>query len=228
MQRLAVLRDDRRERHAEPHRLGDALDRTGDLALDDARAAHPHGGGVHGVTDVEGILHLRHLLGALDLAHLRDGEHQVDRLVVVQQRRSDPQQRRELQLRFAAVGGQVVDLAPLGDGLAQARLEGGRREGLRNAYLGAQLAERGLRAGPDDVLDGEVVAVEGLLARVGVDQTHQRGNVESEVVEERRVLAEIVGVVGVVVRCGGVSRKQDDALPDFRAQHLAARDIGFC
>ena len=228
MQRFAVLRDDRREGESRSERLGDAFDRAGDLALNDARAAELHGQRVHFVADAEGSLHLLDLLGALLFAHLRHGEHQVHRLVVVQQGGLDAQQFRQLELRFAAVGRQVVDFAPLGDGLAQARLEGGRREGLRNAYLGAQLAERGLRTGPDDVLDGEVVAVEGLLARVGVDQTHQRGNVESEVVEERRVLAEIVGVVGVVVRCGGVSRKQDDALPDFRAQHLAARDIGFC
>ena len=81
---------------------------------------------------------------------------------------------------------------------------------------------------PDDVLDGEVVAVEGLLARVGVDHADERRDVQPEVVEERRVLAEVVGVVGIVVRGEPVSGEQDDALPDLRAQLAAARGIGFC
>ena len=199
VQRLAVLRDDRRERHAEPHRLGDALDRTGDLALDDTRAAHPHGGGVHGVTDVEGILHLRHLLGALDLAHLRDGEHQVDRLVVVQQRRSDPQQRRELQLRFAAVGRQVVYAAAEPDRGGQIVDQRRQRAAVGDARAGAFFAQRGLRPRPDDVVDGEIVAEKHLLARIGVDDARERRPVEAEIVEERRILTEIVGVVGRVV-----------------------------
>ena len=228
MQRLAVLRDDRRERHTESHRLGDALDRTGDLALDDARAAHPHGERVHLVSDAEGALHRLDLLGALDLAHLRDGEHQVDRLVVVQQRRSDPQQRRELQLRFAAVGRQVVYAAAEPDRGGQIVGQRRQRAAVGDARAGAFFAQRGLRSGPDDVLDGEIVAVQRLFARVGVDHADDRRHVQPEIVAERGVLPEVVGVVGIIVRRERIAREQDDAASDLRAQLVAARGIGFC
>ena len=111
-QRLAVLRDDRGERDALSAGLGDSLDGARDLALHHARTAHPHGGGVHGVADAEGALHLFELLGALALAHLGHGEHDLHRLVVVQQGGGDAQQRRKLQLGLAAVRGQVVDRPP--------------------------------------------------------------------------------------------------------------------
>ena len=228
VQRLAVLRHDRRERKSRAVGFGDALDGAGDFAFDDARTAHLHRQRVHAVADLEGAFHLLDLLGALLLAHLGHGEHQFHRLVVVQQGGVDSQQRREPELRLAPVGRQVVDAAALCDRLAQPRFERRRREGLRDADPGAQFAQGGLRTGPDDVLHREVVAVERLLARVGVDHADQRGGVQPEVVEERRVLPEVVGVVGVVVRGQPVAREQDDALSDLRAQLAAARGIGFC
>ena len=223
-----MLRDDRGERDALSHRLGDAFDGAGDFAFDDPRAAHLHGQRVHFVSDVEGALHGFDLFGALLFAHLGHGEHQIDRFVVVQRRGFDSEQFGEQEFRFAAIGGQVVDLAAQGDGLAQAGGQIGRREGLRHADLGTQFAECGLGAGPDDVFDGEVVAVEGLFARVGVDQADHRRDVQSEVVAERRILTEVVGVVGVVVRSQRIAGQQDDALSDSGAQLAAARGIGFC
>ena len=183
---------------------------------------------MHFIADFEGAFHLLDLFGALLFAHLRHGEHQVHRLVVVQQRGPDAQQLRQLEFGFPAVGREVVDPASQGDGLAKAFFQLGHREGRRDADPGAHLAQRGLRTGPDDVLDGEVVAVERLLARVGVDHPDHRRDVQPEVVAERRVLPEIVGVVGVVVGRQGVAREEDDAASDFGAQLVTARGIGFC
>ena len=199
MQRFAVLRDDRRERHARTVGFGDAFDGTCDFALDDARAAHLHGQRVHLVADLECALHLLDLLGALFLAHFGHGEHQVYRLVVVQQCGFDTQQRRQPKLSLSAVGRQEMDFAPQRNGFAEPFLEFGEGVCRRDADLCAQLAQRGLRACPDDVLDREIVAVECLFARVGVDQARQRGDVQPEIVKERRILPEIVGVVRVVV-----------------------------
>ena len=226
VERLAVLRDNRGERDARAVGLGHPFDGAGDFALDHTRTAHLHGQRVHAVANLEGALHLLNLLGALLLAHLGDGHHQLDRLVVVQQFGLDAQQRRELELRLAAVGGQVVDPAPQRDGLAQPRLELGQRMGLGDAHAGAQLVQRGLRAGPDDVLDREVVAVERLVARVDVDDADERRRVEAEEVEERRVLAEVVCVVRIVVRREGVAREHDESLADFLAQRQTACGIG--
>ena len=228
MQRLAVLGHDRGERHPLSLRLGDPLDRPRDLALDHPRAAHPHGGRVHLVPDREGALHRPDLLGALRLAHLRHGQHQLHRLVVVQQRRRDAQQLGELQLRLTAVGRQEVDAAPLRDRLAQPPRELRHREGRRDARTGTQLAQRGLRSRPHDILDREVVAVERLLARVGVDHARDRGHVQTEKVAERGVLPEIVGVIGVVVGRERIARKQHEAAADLAPQRRTPRRIGGC
>ena len=121
-----------------------------------------------------------------------------------------------------------MDAAALGDGARKAGLQFGHGVRCADADLGAHLAQRGLRAGPDDVLHGEVVAVERLLARVGVDDSRDARHVQPEVVAERRILAECVGVIGVVVRREGVARQQDQPLPDAGAQLAAARLVGGC
>ena len=228
MERFAVLGDDRGERYALALRLGDALDGPCDLALDDSRAAHLHGQRMHVVSDMEGALQGFDLLGALLLAHLGHGHHQVDRLVVVQQRGAYSEQFRELEFRLPAVGREVVDAAPQGNGSAQTPLEFRHGECCADADLGSHVAQHGLRACPDDVLDRKVVAVKGLLARIGVDHADQRRDVESEVVPEGRILPEIVGVVGIIVCREGVSGQQDDAAADLRAQGFAPCGIGFC
>ena len=227
VERFAVLRDDRGERYALSARLGHPFDGPCDFALDDPRAAHLHGQRVHVVSDAEGALHGFDLLGALLFAHFGHGEHQVDGLVVVQRCGFDSEEFRELEFGFAAIGRQVVDLAPECDGLSEPGGEFGHREGGRHADLGAHFAEGGLRPGPDDVLDGEVIAVEGLLAGIGIDEPDDVGDIQPEIVSERGVLPEIVGVVGIVVGREGISGQEDNALSDFGAQLAAASGIGF-
>ncbi len=226
MQRLAVLRDDRRERHALTVRLGDALDRAGYLALDHARTAHLHGRGVHAVSDLEGALQGLDLLGALALAHLRHGEHQIERLALVQHRQPYAQQLGEHYLRLAAIWRQIVHRAVQRYGRTQhaGQLLHGMR--LLHARLGGHFAQRGLRSRPYDILDREVVAEEHLLARVGIDHTRYRRHVKAEEVAERRVLTEVVCVVGIVVRRIGIAGQQDKAAADTAAQLGAPCDIG--
>ena len=93
VERLAVLRDDRGERQARTAGFGDALDGARDLALDHSRTAHLHSQRVHLVAYQERAFHRLDLLGALLLAHFGHGEHQFDRLVVVQQFGLDAEQR---------------------------------------------------------------------------------------------------------------------------------------
>ena len=115
-----------------------------------------------------------------------------------------------------------MDAAAQSDGLADALAKGADRESPCDADLGAHLPQRRLRAGPDDVLDGEVVAVKGGFARLGIQQTRDARHIEAEVVAERGVLTEVVGVVGIIVGGILVAREQDQALADFAAELVAA------
>ena len=70
------------------------------------------------------------------------------------------------------------------------------------------------------------VAIEGRLASFGIDQAHQRGVVQAEVVAERGVLTEVVGVVGIVIGREGVAGQQDQSRADLLTKRLATRHVG--
>lgn len=116
VQRLAVLADDREERDAGSVLQRDALDRSGDLALDDARTAHFHSHAVHLAADLAGLFDLVDFVGVLDLAQRYDRLGQLDRGVKRNPLGRETEQPGDLQRRFAPVRRQEMDLAPLGDG----------------------------------------------------------------------------------------------------------------
>ena len=67
-----------------------------------------------------------------------------------------------------------------------------------DAQLLAPLFQRGHRARPYDIVDGQFAAKHHLTVVVDVDDGSQAWVVESEEIEERAVLAEAVGVVGII------------------------------
>ena len=66
-----------------------------------------------------------------------------------------------------------------------------------------------------------------LFADLVLDQVDQCRGVESEIIEERGVLAEIIGVVEVVVGCEHIARNEDQAAAHLAAQGAAASDVDF-
>lgn len=79
---------------------------------------------------------------------------------------------------------------------------------------------------PHDVLQVYVIAYEPLAALVGVYHTHQSLAVLSEVVEECAVLAETVGIAGIVDGRKVVARQDDEAGLYAPAQDVASLAIG--
>ena len=51
--------------------------------------------------------------------------------------------------------------------------------------------------------------------------------IRAEIIEERGVLAEIIGVVEVVVGCEHIARNEDQAAAHLAAQGAAASDVDF-
>ena len=208
VQGLAVHGDDGREGQLAAAGQGDALDPAGDLPFVDAGLGHGHGFAVHGGADGQGRLDLLDLLRALQRAL---GDHRLDELdrgVVFDRLGADAQQLFQPQGVLAAVGGQEVDLAPLAHGLLQHFAQIGQRPRVGDADPGAAAFQRRLRAHPDDVLHLQVVAEDRLPVLVDVDDRGQAGKIQAEEIEERAVLAVMVGVGRVVHRALAVAQEK--------------------
>ena len=173
VQCLTVLRYDARERYTESLRLGNTLHSSCNLALHNTRFTHLHCGGVHSVSELEGTLQCLDLLGRLHLAHLGYCKHQIDRLVVVELRNWQTQEACKLNLALATIRRQEVNLAALLQGGGNHAIESLERLAVGDTHLNTQLHKAWLRASPDDILDGEIIAKEHLLARLGIDNRHQ-------------------------------------------------------
>src|SRR5690606_29011457 len=91
---------------------------------------------------------------------------------------------------------------------------------------GGALRQRDQRPLPDHVLHRGVVAEEGGLARLGVEDEGEAGVVEAGVVEEGAVLVEAVRVGRVVHRDGVVAEEEDEAVADSLGEVAAACGVG--
>ena len=99
------------------------------------------------------------------------------------------------------------------------------RRGLRYTHRRGLVGDQGLRTHPDDVVDVHVIAEDAFFARFGVDDGGQVGLVESEEIEERTVLPELVLVVGIVAAGFAVAQQQDHALAYLLQQAFPAGNI---
>lgn len=231
VERLAVCSGDDGERVVAPTLLGNGGDGCAHLGLVDAGAHHAHHGAVHIHGDVDSLLYLFNLLGCLVVAHIDDGTDEslppLTHIVGGDRTGRKKPERLQFEDVLGAVGGQEMDGAARGQGSLDHLLETGEGKGLRGSDHGGLLAEEGLRAHPDDVVDGEVVAEDNVASFIDVDDGSEAVEVESEVVEERGVLTETVGVVGIIHRSMVVAEEQQHAAAHAALQLRPPLDIGF-
>jgi hypothetical protein len=116
-----------------------------------------------------------------------------------------------------------VHLAAERDGALNVGRKASHRLRYGNTYLIGKVTDGGLGAHPDDILNRKVVAIECSLARLGIDGAGKGGNAVTEEVEERRVLTEVEGVVGIVEGRLHVTGEKDKALTYAAAKLLATR-----
>jgi hypothetical protein len=91
------------------------------------------------------------------------------------------------------------------------------------AYTLGKAMDGGLGAHPDDILNGEVVAIERLRTTIGIDNTHKRGYTMAKVVEESGILTEMEGIIRIVEGRLHITWEQDDTLTYAAAQLGTAR-----
>ena len=93
-----------------------------------------------------------------------------------------------------------MDLPALHYGLAYRPVQLGIGLGAGDAHARGLLGHGGLRPGPDDIVDAEVIGVDGFLSAFEIQHGRETGLVDPEIVEPGAVLAELVAVVFVLGR----------------------------
>ena len=225
VQRLSVHAEDDGERHGAAAREREPFDHAGDLLFHHARLAQLHGGGVHVIGGVGGPFHLGDLEFALDLAHGDDGLDEVEADIVGHLVEVAVQPLGHLDLRVGPVSGQDVDLASLGQGLLNIVAEAVEVAAVGDADAVALFLKRGERSAPNHVVDGDLHTEEDLFAGLEIDDAHQVGMVQPEVVGEVAVLTVDIGVVRVVERSFVVGGEEGDAFVEHLFQCGSAAGI---
>ena len=121
----------------------------------------------------------------------------------------------------APVRGQETDLAAL-----QVLFQGRQRLRLLHAHEPGGLLQGRHRPGPDDIVDGKLVAEDDLLPVVNVDDGGKAGLVQAEEIQEGTVLAERVLVVMIVHAHELVTQEQQDAIAHLFGEAGAAGHVG--
>ena len=222
VQGLSVLCQDGGKRHHAAVRGGDAVQHTGDVSFGHSRPAQAHGGGVHLVADVAGLVYLgnfaRLLFGA-EADHCLD---EVYRRMLSHHRGAQAGQVFQQEHVVIPVGRQEVYFPPLRQGLADHFFQLAERAAVRYTYLCGQFLDRRLRTHPDDVVHGHIVTEEIVLLGVGIEQTGISGVRMSEEIKERTVLTVFVGIVRIIGRRFVVAQQQDEPAAHFFPQGIAS------
>ena len=164
-----------------------APDRSGDLALDDARTAHFHSDAVQFLLPISQAFSIRSItVGVLDLAQRatdlpwpESPSRGVKRNPLG---REEPEQPGDPQACvFAPVRRQEMDLASLGDGRFDPLAELRQRQRLADADAPRACSSR-VGCGPIQMMSSivSIVAVERFLARVDIHQPYVVGTVQAE------------------------------------------------
>jgi hypothetical protein len=201
------------------------MDGRGHLGLGDAGLDHAYGRDVHIHGNIDGLLDLGDLFGPLDGPHFDDGTDELNRGFGGGLAGRDPKPIHELEHVLRPVGRQEMDRALFRPGVRQKRLQSSDGSRPHDARLRGPLPDRRLRPHPDEVLDGQVIAVNRVRPFVEVDDPGQPGEIESEEVQERTVLPEVIGVVRVVHRALLVPKKEGEPRLDLRAQAVPSGDV---
>ena len=138
----------------------------------------------------------------------------------------DAEQVEQLYLDVEPVRRKEVHGAAALDGFVYERLQAAHRRRFGHTDLGGHVADTLDRTVPDDVINVDLVAHKELPAAVGVDNAYQTVAFLPEEVEERTVLAELVGIGGVVDGTIVVPEDEDEPVAHQLAQCGAPLSIG--
>jgi hypothetical protein len=225
VQDLSVDGRDDGERQVSAGGPGHLVDGRGDLGLGHGGPGHPQGCEMHIDGYVDGLFDLGDLLGRLDGPLFDDGPNERHRRLGRGAVGLDPQPGQQLQLVLGPVRRQKMDRASGLPEPLQVLFQAGRGQHARHTRQSGPILERRQGTRPDEVLDRQLGAVEGLRAFVQIEDRGQAGGIEPEIIKEGAVLAETIGVVRIVHRAFVVAQEQRDPLSQLPAQPLSSRAI---
>jgi len=200
-----------------------AFEAAGQLLLARAGAGQAHGFQVHRAGyALHGQLHLGDLLGALARGHFHVGADERLGGVLADAVGADVEQGLQGQLLLAAVGRQEMHGPAQAERLAQHRGQGLGRVPVLDPGRGREVRHARLLAHPDHVVQAQVLAEEVRPAAGQLHHGREVGLVQAEEVAEGAVLAEGVGVGGIVHRGQAVAQEEGQAFAHLARQRRAA------
>ena len=222
VQCLAIHRKDGRERHPCPMSQRYSLNGTGNQLFLHPGLAHAHGRGVHLVTDVTGTFYLFNLQCTLYRTQSNDSLDELYRHLSGQLGHTDTGQLFQPQLVGMAVRRQEVNLTSLTLGTLYHLFQLGQWSTLLHAHLSSLLGHTGLGTHPDNIVHGKVITKEGLFPTLNIYHTGKARMIDTEEIEERTVLTEMIGIIGIVGRCLAIAQQQDKTTAYLAAQRFTA------
>ena len=178
--------------------LGCAFHKAGQFVFVAVAGGHLHGSYMHVVGGSDGTFDVFDLFGALDGTLFYASQDEFHGGIAAYSFFLDAEQGAELVEVVGTIGGEIVDFACFADGFDAEGLQVGERAAVVDAYRSGLIGYGGHGAGPDDVVDVDIVGEEIVFAIVAVEHAYEVGMLKAEEIEEGAVLAESIGVVGVV------------------------------
>ena len=157
---------------------------------------------------VDSLFNLLDLLGALVVTLIDDGAYELHRGSCRLCGGCDTKKFLQPHLLLTTIWGEEVYCLSFCLCVLQVCCQLGHRHSLGDAYTLALLLDGGLYAGPYNVVDGKFVTEDNLLVLVDVYDGCKTCIVRCEVVEECRILTEMIYVIKVVSAYFGVSEEK--------------------
>ena len=225
MEYLSLYRCDGRERQRKALAAAGLLDDGGHFGLVDAWTNGPIGSKMHARGHVNSLVDDGNLLLILIDSLADDGLHHAFRhlngLLLGVQSEQFPQP----YLVVATVGRQEVDVLSTATCLVEIGFQLVHGARVADSTCCGALVECRNRARPYDVVNGQLIAKDYFTILIDVDDGCQSGIVETEEVEERRVLTEAIGVVSIVHAHFMVAQEEQQATAHVLLQACAAAQI---
>ena len=133
----------------------------------------------------------------------------------------------DLNHSVVAVRRQVVDLATTVARILHQTFQTAHRCTLPHSALLGHISHAIHRAEPDNVIQVYIVTDKPFFSRISIDNTNKSVAVLAEVIQERRILTELVCVGRIITWGVVVTENENESISDFPTQQFASVYVCF-